>query len=65
MKEQTLCYRGGPVAQWLKAAPADEEFLGSNPTATALSGLPRHEMTSAVNVSLNNRSNSTLCYQSM
>ena len=34
-----------PVAQWLSALPADEEFLGSNPTATALLGLPRHEMT--------------------
>ena len=29
-----------------------EEFLGLNPTATALSGLPHHEMTSAVNVAL-------------
>ena len=33
------------------------EFLGSNPTATALSGFPRHEMTSAVNVALNKHSN--------
>ena len=41
---------GGPVAQWLRAPPADKEFLGSNPTAIALSGLPHHEMTSAVNV---------------
>ena len=39
-------------AQWLRAMLADEEFLGLNPTATALSGFPRHEMTSAVNVAL-------------
>ena len=50
--------QGGPVAQWLRALPADKEFLGSNPTVTALSGLPRHEMTSAVHVALNNHSNS-------
>ena len=34
----------GPVAQWLRALPADEEFSGVNPTATALSGVHRHEM---------------------
>ena len=45
--------------QWLRAPPADEEFLGSSPTATMLSGRPRHEMTSAVNVALNRHSNST------
>ena len=39
--------------QWLKAPSAGEEFLGSSPTATTLSSLPRHEMTSAVNVALN------------
>ena len=52
-----VCMWGGPVAQWLRAPPADEEFLRLNPTATTLSGLPRHEMTSAVNVALNNHSN--------
>ena len=41
-----------PVAQW------NVKLLGSNPTATALSDLPRHEMTSAVNVALNKYSNS-------
>ena len=48
--------RGGPVAQWLRALPVDKEILGSNPTATMLSGLSRPEMTSAVNVALNKHS---------
>ena len=42
-----------------------DEFLGSNPTATALSGLPRHEMTSAVNVALNKHSNSNSNWPSL
>ena len=46
--------RGSPVAQWLKAPPAEEKFLRWSSTATTLWGLPRHQMTStAVNVVLN------------
>ena len=46
-----------PSAVVLKRAPADEEFMGSNPTTTAFSGLPPHEITS-VNVAINSHSNS-------
>ena len=54
-----LAFPIGPESQWLRAPPADEEFLGSNLTATTtLSGFPRHEMTPAVNVALNKHSNS-------
>ena len=51
--EMSVSLVEGTVAQWLRVPPADEEFLGSNHTDTTLSALPRHEMTSAVNVALN------------
>ena len=47
-----------PVAHASRVCHWPTSFMGSNPTATALSGLAHQGMTSAVNVALNKHSNS-------